>query len=52
MFWGKARRVVATKVALAVEARKKQVLDAHLDIMLGQTEKYTQILAANLTTGA
>ncbi|PNH05360.1 Helicase SRCAP, partial [Tetrabaena socialis] len=48
-FWAKARRVVATKVALQVEARKKVVMDKHLDLIVGQTEKFSKMLAANLS---
>ena len=49
LFWTKARRVVATKVALQVEARKKAVMDRHLDLIVGQTEKFSKMLAANLS---
>ncbi|GAX77679.1 hypothetical protein CEUSTIGMA_g5122.t1 [Chlamydomonas eustigma] len=49
VFWGKARRVAHTKVAVQVEAKKKEVLGKSLDLILGQTEKYSKMLAKNLT---
>ena len=48
LFWGKAKRVVNTKVAVEAEARKKEVLGKSLDLILGQTEKYSKMLAKNL----
>eukprot|EP00955_Chlamydomonas_euryale_P029088 306661-Chlamydomonas_euryale.AAC.4 len=48
LFWGKANRVKSTKLAVALEAKKKEVLDKNLDLILGQTEKYSKMLAANL----
>lgn len=40
--------MVDTKVAIQVEAKKKEALDKNLDLILGQTEKYSKMLAANL----
>ena len=34
--------------ACQVESRKKAVMDRHLDLMLGQTERFSKMLAANL----
>ena len=48
LFWGKAKRVVHTKVAVQAEAKKKEVLGKSLDLILGQTEKYSKMLAKNL----
>ena len=51
LFWAKAKRVVDTKIAVAVEARKKAEMDKHLDLIVGQTEKYSKMLAKNLASG-
>jgi SNF2 family DNA or RNA helicase len=47
-FWGKAQRVVAFKVKTEVEAKKKEVMDRQLEALLGQTQKYSSLLAARL----
>ena len=47
-FWNKAQQVVAYKVRNEVEARKKEVLDRQLDALLGQTQRYSSLLAARL----
>ncbi|WIA20226.1 hypothetical protein OEZ85_006067 [Tetradesmus obliquus] len=47
-FWKKAERVVNYKVFVAIEARKREVLDKHLDMIVGQTEAFSKMLAANL----
>ncbi|WIA40512.1 hypothetical protein OEZ86_013861 [Tetradesmus obliquus] len=47
-FWKKAERVVNYKVYVAIEARKGEVLDKHLDMIVGQTEAFSKMLAANL----
>ncbi|KAG7668752.1 hypothetical protein Ndes2437B_g07158 [Nannochloris sp. 'desiccata'] len=47
-FWNKAQRVVQFKVRTEVEAKKKQVLDRQLDVLLGQTQKYSSLLAQRL----
>lgn len=36
------------QVAIAVETRKKAVMDRHLDMIVGQTERYSKMLASNL----
>ncbi|KAG1658667.1 hypothetical protein FOA52_007873 [Chlamydomonas sp. UWO 241] len=48
LFWGKAARVKHTKYVVAIEAKKKEVLDKNLDLILGKTEQYSKMLAANL----
>ena len=48
-FWNKAHRVVAYKVRTEVEAKKKEVLDRQLDVLLGQTQKYSSFLAQRLS---
>jgi hypothetical protein len=35
-------------VAVAVGAKKKAVMDKHLDLIVGQTERYSKMLASNL----
>ncbi|KAI7839523.1 hypothetical protein COHA_006706, partial [Chlorella ohadii] len=47
-FWSKAQRVVLYKVRTEVEARKKEVMDKQLDFLLGQTQKYSTMLAERL----
>ncbi len=42
---------VSLQIAVAVEAKKKAAMDAHLELMVGQTEKYSKMLASNLTGG-
>lgn len=36
------------QVAIAVETKKKAVMDRHLDLIVGQTERYSKMLASNL----
>jgi hypothetical protein len=36
------------QVTLAVETKKKAVMDRHLDLIVGQTERYSKMLASNL----
>ncbi|KAL4459188.1 hypothetical protein ABPG75_014053 [Micractinium tetrahymenae] len=47
-FWDKAQRVVLYKVKSQVEAKKKEVMDRQLDFLLGQTQKYSTMLAERL----
>ena len=51
-FWSKAKRVAHTKIHIQIEAQKKEALDKNLDLILGQTEKYSKILAAELAPDA
>ena len=37
------------QMAVVIEGRKKAVMDKHLEQILGQTEKYSKMLASNLT---
>jgi len=48
LFWTKAQRVVAFKIRSEVEAKKKEVLDRQLELLLGQTQKYSSFLAQRL----
>jgi hypothetical protein len=36
------------QVAIAVETKKKAVMDRHLELIVGQTERYSKMLASNL----
>lgn len=47
-FWKKAERVVAYKQQSAVDARKKEAMDKHLSFLVGQTQKYSSLLAQRL----
>ncbi|KAG0580120.1 hypothetical protein KC19_4G148100 [Ceratodon purpureus] len=47
-FWLKVDKLVSYKQQLLVEERKKKALDKHLDFLLGQTERYSTMLAENL----
>lgn len=49
-FWGKAERVRQYKLQSLVEARRKEVLDKHLEFLVGQTQKYSSMLAQRLTS--
>lgn len=51
-FWGKAERVVAFKRQQAVEALKKEAMDKHLSFLLGQTQRYSSLLAQRLAPGS
>ncbi len=50
-FWNKAHKVVAFKVKNEVDARKKEVLDRQMDVLLRQTQKYSSLLAERLRGG-
>ena len=47
-FWRKAERVVQYKQQVVTNARKKEVMDKHLDFLVGQTQRYSTILAQRL----
>ncbi|VAI93867.1 unnamed protein product [Triticum turgidum subsp. durum] len=47
-FWTKIEKLVLYKNQLEVEERKKKALDKQLDFLLGQTERYSTMLAENL----
>jgi hypothetical protein len=51
-FWLKANRVVAFKVRTLLEAKKKEIMDRQLDALLGQTQRYSSLLAQRLTAAA
>ncbi|KAM0930186.1 hypothetical protein ACQ4PT_000972 [Festuca glaucescens] len=47
-FWTKIEKLVLYKNQLEVEEKKKKALDKQLDFLLGQTERYSTMLAENL----
>ncbi|BBN17604.1 helicase SRCAP/SWR1 [Marchantia polymorpha subsp. ruderalis] len=47
-FWMKVEKLVMYKHQLELEERRKKALDKHLDFLLGQTERYSTMLAENL----
>ncbi|XP_062222377.1 protein PHOTOPERIOD-INDEPENDENT EARLY FLOWERING 1-like isoform X2 [Phragmites australis] len=47
-FWIKIEKLVVYKNQLELEERKKKALDKQLDFLLGQTERYSTMLAENL----
>lgn len=51
-FWDKAARVLAYKQQTLVAARKKVVYDKHLDFLVGQTQRYSSLLAERLAIAA
>lgn len=50
-FWKKAERVLAYKQQSAVDAKKKEAMDKHLSFLVGQTQKYSSLLAQRLAAG-
>ncbi|KAH7651995.1 DNA helicase protein [Dioscorea alata] len=47
-FWMKIEKLVLYKHQLELEERKKKALDKQLNFLLGQTERYSTMLAENL----
>ncbi|KAI3951577.1 hypothetical protein MKX01_018693 [Papaver californicum] len=47
-FWMKIEKLVLYKHQLEFEEKKKKALDRQLDFLLGQTERYSTMLAENL----
>lgn len=50
-FWAKAERVVTYKNKSVADARKKEVMDKHLTYLVGQTQRYSSMLAQRLHSG-
>lgn len=50
-FWAKAERVVNYKNKSLADARKKEVMDKHLNFLVEQTQRYSSMLAQRLHTG-
>ncbi|KAJ3680699.1 hypothetical protein LUZ60_016977 [Juncus effusus] len=49
-FWTKIEKLVVYKYQLEAEERKKKALDKQLNYLLGQTERYSTMLAENLVS--
>ncbi|XP_042513855.1 protein PHOTOPERIOD-INDEPENDENT EARLY FLOWERING 1 isoform X3 [Macadamia integrifolia] len=47
-FWMKIEKLVLYKHQLELEEKKKKALDKQLDFLIGQTERYSTMLAENL----
>jgi hypothetical protein len=47
-FWVKIEKLVQYKQSALAEETKKKALDKHLDFLVGQTERYSTMLAADL----
>lgn len=47
-FWAKIEKLVQYKHSARAEETKKKALDKHLDFLVGQTERYSTMLAADL----
>ncbi|XP_010557228.1 PREDICTED: protein PHOTOPERIOD-INDEPENDENT EARLY FLOWERING 1 isoform X2 [Tarenaya hassleriana] len=47
-FWMKIEKLVLYKHQLVLGEKKKKALDKHLEFLLGQTERYSTMLAENL----
>ena len=50
-FWTRAERVVAFKRQATAEAVRRRALDKHLAFLVGQTQKYSALLAARMADG-
>lgn len=51
-FWGKVEKIVAYKHQSLVDSRKKDAMDKHLSFLLGQTQRYSSLLAQRLSNNA
>ena len=47
-FWDKAGRIVTHRRQAEAAARRKEMMDRQLDALLGQTQRYSNMLAARL----
>eukprot|EP00210_Caulerpa_lentillifera_P000034 g33.t1 len=48
-FWRKSTKVVHFKIQQKIELQKRLMLDKHLAFLVGQTERYSNLLAQNLS---
>mmetsp|Transcript_20122 Transcript_20122/g.68432 ORF Transcript_20122/g.68432 Transcript_20122/m.68432 type:complete len:1613 (-) Transcript_20122:1629-6467(-) len=48
LFWGKVERLVLYKQQSAIDSRRQQAMDKHLNFLVGQTERYSNLLAKDL----
>ena len=44
-FWANAEKVVEYRTATLVEARKRKAMDAHLNFIVGQTERLSSLVS-------
>ncbi|KAL3534187.1 hypothetical protein ACH5RR_002648 [Cinchona calisaya] len=51
-FWLKIEKLVLYKHQLELDEKKKQALDKQLEFLLGQTERYSTMLAENLVSSS
>jgi hypothetical protein len=51
-FWQQIEKLVDYKQQALLDTRKKKSMSKHLDFLVGQTEQYSSMLAANLGAGA
>ena len=49
-FWWKSKKVMQFKIQQRIEAKKRSMLDRHLNFLVSQTERYSTLLAQNLTS--
>jgi hypothetical protein len=49
-YWKKIEELVVYKHQLELDQKKKKALDKHLDYLVGQTEKFSSMLAQDLVT--
>ena len=50
-FWKKVNKVVAFKQKLEVDEGRKRAMDKHLSFLVGQTERYSKMVARNMVMG-
>jgi len=48
-FWSQMEKLVVSKHQAKVDEKKKQVLDKHLNFLVDQTERYSRMLAKDIT---
>lgn len=51
-FWNQIEKLVQYKQQLKADEEKKKALDKQLDLLVGQTEKYSEMLAQDLAAAA
>jgi hypothetical protein len=47
-FWGQVEELIVFKHQSVLDEKKKSAMDRHLDFLVGQTEKYSEMLAKDL----
>ena len=48
LFWSKVEKLVKHRHGVAVEGTRKKAMEKHLSFLIGQTERYSSMLALNL----